>query len=80
MNPGTLPRPRPGVLDGWDSMTQAERDAAYNNTAAVAEVASLHAARAAASERVRAAAPSCWLPVGARATPDVGRCARTSFC
>jgi len=58
MTPGMLPRPVPGVLDGWDSMTQAERDAAYNNTAAVAEVARLHAARAAASERVRAAAPS----------------------
>ncbi len=42
MTPGMLPRPVPGVLDGWDSMTQAERDAAYNNTAAVAEVASLH--------------------------------------
>ena len=46
------------MLDGWDSMTHAERDAAYNNTAAVANVASLHAARAAASEHARAAAPS----------------------
>jgi acetyl esterase/lipase len=38
-------------------MTRAERDAAYNNTAAVAGVDTLHAARAQASEQVRAAAP-----------------------
>ncbi len=44
----------PGVLAGWGSLSAAERDAAYNNTAAVADVAALHAARAAASEITRA--------------------------
>jgi hypothetical protein len=67
MTIGVGARPRPGVPDGWDLMTQADRDAAYNNTAAVAEVAALHAARAAASEQVRAAAPfGLDLPYGDR--------------
>jgi arylformamidase len=39
----------PGVLEGWESMSAAQRDAAYNNTAAVPEAAALRAARAAAS-------------------------------
>lgn len=43
----------PGVLEGWETMSAAARDAAYNNTAAVADVAALHAARTAASEITR---------------------------
>ena len=46
--------PIPGVLAGWEGMSQAERDAAYNNTASVKDVAILHAARAAASATMRA--------------------------
>ena len=41
----------------WGALSRAARDAAYNNTAAVADVAALHAARAAASQAVRAAHP-----------------------
>lgn len=44
----------PGVPTGWERMSQAERNAAYNNTGAVANVAALHAARTAASEVTRA--------------------------
>jgi acetyl esterase/lipase len=40
----------------WGRMSRAERDAAYNNSAAVADSATLNAARVAASEAVRAAA------------------------
>lgn len=41
----------------WGALSRAARDAAYNNTAAVADVAALHAARTAASQTVRAAHP-----------------------
>lgn len=55
MNTDGLPVQCPGVPEGWMTLGQAERDAAYNNTAAVANVADLHAARAKASEIARAA-------------------------
>ena len=41
----------------WATLTRAERDAAYNNTAAVKNSAELNAARAAASAAFRAARP-----------------------
>ncbi|MBW4091401.1 MAG: alpha/beta hydrolase [Proteobacteria bacterium] len=41
----------------WGAMSRAERDAAYNNTAAVANSAELNAARADRSARFRAAHP-----------------------
>ena len=44
----------PGMLAGWERMSQTERDAAYNNTASVKNVAVLHAARATASAAMRA--------------------------
>jgi arylformamidase len=42
------------VLDAWPLLDQAERDAAYNNTAAVADSARLTAERTAASAKLRA--------------------------
>jgi acetyl esterase/lipase len=42
------------VLDNWPLLDQAERDAAYNNTAAVADSARLTAERTAASAKLRA--------------------------
>jgi arylformamidase len=49
----------------WGSMTQAERDAAYNNSLAVADSAALNDARAAASATFRAAhAGALDLPYG----------------
>ena len=44
----------PWAPEGWGRMSAAQRDAAYNNTAAVADAASLHAARATASCIARA--------------------------
>src|SRR5271165_5098152 len=41
----------------WATMTRAERDAAYNNSAAVTNSAALNAARAAASASFRASHP-----------------------
>ena len=48
---------RSATLREWGCMDRASRDAAYNNTAAVAESATLHAARSAASEAMRARFP-----------------------
>ena len=48
LEPGT------SVLDNWALLDQAERDAAYNNTAAVADSARLTAERTAASAKLRA--------------------------
>lgn len=42
----------------WGALSRAARDAAYNNTAAVPNVAALHEARTRASEAVRAAHPA----------------------
>ena len=50
----------------WGMLTRAERDAAYNNTAAVADSAALNAAREARSAAFRAAHPEKLdLPYGA---------------
>ena len=52
----------------WGSMSRAERDASYNNTAAVADNAGLNAAREARSAAFRAAHPGHLdLPYGPRA-------------
>lgn len=52
----------PSIMDAssmdWGSMGRAERDAAYNNTAAVATAAALREARDRASAAVRSAFPS----------------------
>ena len=49
----------------WGALSRAARDAAYNNTAAVADVAALHEARARASLAARAASPATLdLPYG----------------
>jgi arylformamidase len=45
-------------LEEWGTLSRAARDAAYNNTAAVPDVAAIHAARTAASNAARAAAPA----------------------
>ena len=42
-------------MDPWGRMTRAERDAAYNNSAAVPDSPALNAARIAASAACRAA-------------------------
>lgn len=42
----------------WGALSRAARDAAYNNTAAVSNVSSLHEARTRASLAVRAASPA----------------------
>ncbi len=49
----------------WGRLSRAERDAAYNNSAAVADSAALVAARNAASETVRAAGGVLDVPYGA---------------
>jgi len=54
MNSGIAPSHLPGTLARWKQMSQAERDAAYNNTASVRDVAILHAARITASAVMRA--------------------------
>jgi len=43
------------LIPGWNRMPQAERDAAYNNSAAVEDSPTLNAARISASESFRAA-------------------------
>jgi arylformamidase len=43
-------------LSEWGTLSRAARDAAYNNTAAVPDVAAIHAARTVASDMARAAA------------------------
>ena len=49
----------------WGALSRAARDAAYNNTAAVADVAALHEARARASLAAREASPAALdLPYG----------------
>jgi acetyl esterase/lipase len=49
----------------WGALSRAARDAAYNNTAAVPDVAALHEARTRASVAVRAAHPGALdLPYG----------------
>jgi len=51
----------------WGTMSQAERDAAYNNTDAVTDSATLNAARAAGSATFRAARPDHLdIPYGPR--------------
>ena len=45
--------PMPGVPAGWEAMSAAERDAAYNNAAAVADAAGYRARRTAASVLAR---------------------------
>ncbi len=51
----------------WGAMSRADRDAAYDNTAAVADSAELNAARAARSASFRAAHPGALdLPYGSR--------------
>ncbi|HTW29133.1 MAG TPA: alpha/beta hydrolase [Acetobacteraceae bacterium] len=51
----------------WGSLTRAERDAAYNNTGAVPDSATYHAARRAASDAFRAKHDRALdLPYGAR--------------
>ena len=55
------------MLAGWPTLSQAERDAAYNNNAAVADSAALSEARNAASAAFRAARPGALdLPYGPR--------------
>ncbi len=52
-------------MDQWGRMSRAERDAAYNNTAAVVESSTLNAARIAASAACRTAWPgSLDVPYG----------------
>jgi len=46
-----------GLGMDWGSLSRAARDAAYNNTAAVADVAAIHAARTRASQDARALGP-----------------------
>lgn len=59
--------PGTGVLDNWALLTRAERDAAYNNTAEVADSARLTAEREAASAKLRAGRPCILdLPYGPR--------------
>jgi hypothetical protein len=54
-----------GLGMDWGALSRAARDAAYNNTAAVADVAALHEARSRASARTRAASPQALdLPYG----------------
>jgi acetyl esterase/lipase len=55
------------MMDHWARMDRAERDAAYNNSAAVPDSPALNAARIAASAAFRAAHPEALdLPYGAR--------------
>ena len=46
------------ILPGWQELSASERDAAYDNRAAVAEAAALQARRLARSARFRAAHPN----------------------
>lgn len=50
--------PGTGWATDWGALSRAARDAAYNNTAAVADVAAIHAARTRDSAAVRAACPA----------------------
>lgn len=57
----------PGIPHDWGSLSAAARDAAYNNTAAVADAAALNAERAALSVRSRASPGAILdLPYGPR--------------
>src|ERR1700736_1031969 len=55
--PGPISAAEPASLD-WGCMGRAERDAAYNNTAAVAGAAALREARDGAAAAVRLAFPT----------------------
>jgi len=67
MDPGTewVGEPATGSATDWGALSRAARDAAYNNTAAVADVEAIHAARTRDSLAARAASPGALdLPYG----------------
>lgn len=64
----SAPAPAKAPQEAWDTLSQAERDAAYNNNAAVADSAAWVAARDVAAAAYRAAHPARLdIPYGAGA-------------